>query len=181
MGGALGGLIACAALIASDGLLTFADLAIAEAGETPHPSVSARLAVLVYRQDLANAMIGIGLTGLVLGLAFHLAAPGGRSRRRLTVAGIVAAGLSGLAIGGAAATAGFAAFGMQHVGDQDLIVASVINGSVWAALGLAAGVAAYTRLPDRPARRAALGPGLVGGLLWGLLYSPLVALIFPWA
>ncbi|SIO23090.1 hypothetical protein SAMN05444166_3124 [Singulisphaera sp. GP187] len=180
LGIGLGGAFAWVLLVATEQSFTFADQAIAKSGEAPLPSVAIRLETLFRRQKLARASLGLGLMGLALGGTSYLATPRAKSIRRATITGMSKAGLVGLALGALAGAVGFASFGLRGVGDQDLALASIIHGLVWAVLGIAAGIAAGFRCSDPTEGRRAVARAGAGGLAWGVLYPPLLAWFSPW-
>lgn len=181
LGGILGGALACGSLWAADGLLTFADEAIAAAGENPSAATSIRLARLVAWQRFGNDVIALSLMGQALGGVGFLAMQQGRSVRRLAVGTLWSCAV-GLGLGSLAGLVGFTAFRTQYVGDQDLVAAAAIQGSVWALLGLAAGLGSSRgSLASPVGRRRLASAGLVGGLLWGAFYPWAAAQASPWA
>jgi|GEM_PF-4300051 len=179
VGGFLGGSLAWALLMASERTLRFADDAIAAAGENPSVETSIRLSRLVTLQGLGNAVIALGVMGQAFAGAAYLASHRGRGTCPKLVIGTVRACAVGFALGSLSAVVGTVAFGMQHVGDQDLFVASLIQGVVWALLGAAAGLAASRGLLEPPARRSPAASGALGGLLWGVLYPMVAAQLSP--
>jgi hypothetical protein len=151
--------------------------------DTPVGRLTAAPADEVVRTDIKNAALAFAVQGACLGLALGLAGGLAAGSAR---AGVVA-GLAGAVLGAALAYGASAALQPlyyrnvqldQH--DQGLAVSMLVHGGIWAAAGLAGGVAfgLGLRRERSSIARAAVG-GVVGALLAGFLFEVTAAMAFP--
>ena len=141
-----------------------------------------QLNVEMRAANARNAAIAFGLLGAALGLALGLAAGMARGRPRSGLVG----GVIGLVLGGAAGgLVPFVAVPIYY--DQvdptapTLLLPMMVNGAVWAPIGLAAGIAFGLGLGGRRRIGAAMVGGLVGGVLGTAVVETINAVAFPLA
>ncbi len=155
--------------------------AIGEATLVPEAGFRSKATKIGVSQSVAgtrNGVVSFGVLGAAMGLGLGLA--GGLIRR--SVPGAVAAGATGLLLGGAAAVAVsrlILPVYYEHSKDSDLTYSLMVHGGVWAAVGAAAGLAFGIGQPGwRGLLRGMLG-GAGAALLAAVIYEFAGGLLFP--
>lgn len=156
--------------------LDFAELAITKAGDNPPVDVALRLESLRRWQGLSNAALLLASMGGSAALVLSASSAWRSSNRKWLVPRLLGATLIGISCGGIAGASGWLLFRLRPMGDQNLVIASLIQAAVWGLLGL--GVGLSLSAPSR-ARAGHLAPAVMFPAMWGLIGSALLTILFP--
>jgi hypothetical protein len=130
-----------------------------------------------------TAALAFGVLGVCLGGSLGIA--GGLARRSAPAA--AAGGLLGAVLGGligAGSTMGLIPFSLQMRSlhpKTDLIIGMLVHGTIWGALGIAAGLAVAVGLGEPRLAVRAAASGFVGAVLGAIAFDLIGAFAFPLA
>jgi len=147
---------------------------------TPGQIQSRRVAIDTSRT--LEAAVAFGSLGAALGLACGLAGGYVRGSARAALIAAIAGTILGGAAGAVIPRALLPIYYRMHDPDRDdLILAILIHGGAWSAIGAAAGAAFGIGLGDRGSALRGLLGGLLGATAGALVYEMVGALAFPLA